>query len=85
MSSSILRAAFITPMRRESVRFLLPQRHGARLPAAGRALASACSALDLDAHHGDGVQDAFYDRNDVMTISLHESGKTLFPVGRVRK
>ena len=37
--------------------------------------------LDIDAHHGDGVQEAFYRRNDVMTISLHESGKTLFPGG----
>ena len=36
-------------------------------------------ALDLDAHHGDGVQAAFYDRRDVMVISLHESGHTLFP------
>jgi acetoin utilization protein AcuC len=35
--------------------------------------------LDLDAHHGDGVQSAFYRRNDVLTISLHESGKTLYP------
>jgi len=35
--------------------------------------------LDLDVHHGDGVQNAFYERNDVMTISLHESPKTLFP------
>ena len=35
--------------------------------------------LDIDAHHGDGVQNAFYDRRDVMTISLHESGETLFP------
>lgn len=35
--------------------------------------------LDIDAHHGDGVQDAFYDRDDVMTVSLHESGHTLFP------
>jgi acetoin utilization protein AcuC len=35
--------------------------------------------LDLDVHHGDGVQNAFYERNDIMTISLHESGKTLFP------
>jgi len=35
--------------------------------------------LDLDAHHGDGTQEAFYSRNDVMTISMHESGKTLFP------
>ena len=37
--------------------------------------------LDLDAHHGDGVQSAFYRRSDVLTISLHESGKTLFPWG----
>ena len=35
--------------------------------------------LDVDVHHGDGVQNAFYDRPDVMTISLHESGRTLFP------
>ena len=35
--------------------------------------------LDLDVHHGDGVQDAFYSRKDVMTVSLHESGDTLFP------
>ncbi len=35
--------------------------------------------LDVDVHHGDGVQNAFYGRNDVMTISFHESPKTLFP------
>jgi acetoin utilization protein AcuC len=35
--------------------------------------------LDIDAHHCDGVQDAFYGRADVMTISLHESGRTLYP------
>ncbi len=35
--------------------------------------------LDVDVHHGDGVQNAFYDRRDVMTISFHESGRTLFP------
>jgi len=35
--------------------------------------------LDIDAHHSDGVQDAFYDRRDVFTLSFHESGKTLFP------
>jgi len=35
--------------------------------------------VDVDAHHADGVQAAFYDRADVMTISLHESGRTLFP------
>jgi acetoin utilization protein AcuC len=35
--------------------------------------------LDIDVHHGDGVQNAFYRRSDVMTISMHESGATLFP------
>ena len=35
--------------------------------------------FDVDAHHSDGVQNAFYARKDVMTISMHESGKTLFP------
>jgi acetoin utilization protein AcuC len=35
--------------------------------------------VDVDAHHGDGVQGAFYDDNRVLTISLHETGRTLFP------
>ncbi|MEI7835544.1 MAG: acetoin utilization protein AcuC [Planctomycetota bacterium] len=35
--------------------------------------------LDVDVHHDDGVQDAFYDRSDVLTMSFHESGHTLFP------
>ena len=33
----------------------------------------------IDAHHGDGVQAAFYESDQVLTISLHESGQTLFP------
>jgi len=35
--------------------------------------------IDIDAHHSDGVQEAFYDRSDVMTVSFHEDGRTLFP------
>tara|TARA_B100000686_G_scaffold56178_1_gene60512 strand:+ start:6833 stop:7873 length:1041 start_codon:yes stop_codon:yes gene_type:complete len=35
--------------------------------------------IDIDCHHGDGVQEAFYDRDDVLTISIHESGAFLFP------
>ena len=35
--------------------------------------------LDLDVHHGDGVQKFFYADEKVMTISLHESGEYLFP------
>ena len=35
--------------------------------------------LDIDAHHGDGVQEGFYDDDRVLTISLHESGIYFFP------
>ena len=35
--------------------------------------------VDIDAHHGDGVQTAFYRDRDVMTISMHEGGRWLFP------
>ena len=35
--------------------------------------------LDVDVHHGDGTQDAFYGRKDVMTVSMHQNGRTLFP------
>jgi len=35
--------------------------------------------LDVDVHCGDGVAYAFYSRSDVMTISLHENPKLLFP------
>jgi acetoin utilization protein AcuC len=35
--------------------------------------------IDFDAHHGDGVQAAFYDDPRALTISVHESGEFLFP------
>ncbi|MEM4762385.1 MAG: acetoin utilization protein AcuC [Thermofilum sp.] len=35
--------------------------------------------IDIDAHHGDGVQLAFYRDPRVLTISLHENGRYLFP------
>ena len=35
--------------------------------------------VDIDAHHGDGVQEAFFDDDQVLTISIHESGQYLFP------
>ena len=35
--------------------------------------------VDIDAHHGDGVEYAFYDSNRVITVSIHESGNWLFP------
>ncbi|MFW9962740.1 MAG: acetoin utilization protein AcuC [Candidatus Sifarchaeia archaeon] len=35
--------------------------------------------FDFDAHHGDGVQNAFYRSKEVLTISVHQTGQTLFP------
>ena len=35
--------------------------------------------VDIDCHHGDGVQHAFYDTDAVLTISIHESGAFIFP------
>jgi len=35
--------------------------------------------VDIDVHHGDGVQEIFYDDARVLTISLHQNGRTLFP------
>jgi len=47
-----------------------------QLLAAG---AERVAYVDLDVHHGDGVQAAFYDDPRVLTISLHEHPVTLFP------
>jgi acetoin utilization protein AcuC len=42
--------------------------------------------VDIDAHHGDGVQYAFYGDPNVLTISVHERGERLFPgTGFVRE
>src|SRR5207253_1776806 len=35
--------------------------------------------VDVDVHHGDGVEGIFQSDPDVLTISLHESGRWLFP------
>jgi acetoin utilization protein AcuC len=35
--------------------------------------------VDIDVHHGDGVQNAFYDSDRVLTLSIHQDGRTLFP------
>ncbi len=44
-----------------------------------KAGASRVAYVDMDVHHGDGVQAAFYDDPRVLTISLHEHPATLFP------
>ncbi|QAY64312.1 acetoin utilization protein AcuC [Xylanimonas allomyrinae] len=35
--------------------------------------------IDLDAHHGDGVEGLFWDEPQVLTVSVHQDGHTLFP------
>lgn len=35
--------------------------------------------VDIDVHHADGVQEAFYDSDRVLTVSIHESGHFIFP------
>ena len=37
------------------------------------------SYVDIDAHHGNGVQEAFYHDNRVQFISMHESGNHIYP------
>ena len=37
------------------------------------------AVVDVDVHHGDGTEAFFYSSPDVLTISLHESGRYLFP------
>ncbi|WP_245259043.1 histone deacetylase family protein [Salinarimonas rosea] len=37
------------------------------------------AVLDVDAHHGDGTQEIFYRRSDVMTVSLHVDPEAYYP------
>jgi acetoin utilization protein AcuC len=41
--------------------------------------AARVAYVDVDVHHGDGVERVFYDDPRVLTISLHETGQMLFP------
>lgn len=45
-----------------------------RLSKAGRV-----AVLDVDVHHGNGTQHLFYDRGDVLTVSVHGNPEVLFP------
>jgi len=41
--------------------------------------ATKIAYVDIDVHHGDGVQAAFYDDPRVLTVSIHQDPRTLFP------
>jgi acetoin utilization protein AcuC len=47
--------------------------------AAALKMGRTVAYVDFDAHHGDGVQAAFYEEPRVLTVSVHESGRFLFP------
>lgn len=68
--------------------------HAARAKASGFCIYNDCAVavhrllelgaervayVDVDAHHGDGTQSIFYDDPRVLTISVHETGMSLFP------
>ncbi len=38
-----------------------------------------CAVVDTDAHHADGTQDIYYNDPDVLHISIHQDGRTLYP------
>ncbi|MGH7776841.1 MAG: acetoin utilization protein AcuC [Candidatus Dormibacterales bacterium] len=44
-----------------------------------RARGHRVAYVDVDVHHGDGTEAIFADDDHVLTISLHETGRTLFP------
>jgi acetoin utilization protein AcuC len=44
-----------------------------------RARGHRVACVDVDVHHGDGTQGLFYSDPEVLTLSLHESGRYLFP------
>lgn len=41
--------------------------------------ATRVAVLDVDYHHGNGTQDIFYERSEVLTISLHADPRTDYP------
>jgi acetoin utilization deacetylase AcuC-like enzyme len=41
--------------------------------------AARVAVLDIDYHHGNGTQSIFYERNDVLTVSLHGDPRTEYP------
>jgi acetoin utilization deacetylase AcuC-like enzyme/GNAT superfamily N-acetyltransferase len=65
--------------RRRAVGFCLVNDVAVAIARCTRARPLRVLYVDLDAHHGDGVQAAFYDDPRVCTVSLHETGRYLFP------
>ena len=50
--------------------------------AKAKGLVRRVAVLDWDVHHGNGTEAIFYDRDDVLTISLHQEGNYPLEIGR---
>ena len=57
----------------------LQRRRGRRSGGCSTTAREQVAYVDVDVHHGDGVERMFYDDPRVLTISLHETGQMLFP------
>ena len=53
--------------------------NGTALAADRLAKVGPVAVLDIDVHHGNGTQHLFYDRSDVLTVSIHGDPAFLFP------
>ncbi len=60
-------------------RLLLPEQRRHRRPAPARHRRTRVAILDVDFHHGNGTQDIFYARDDVLFLSLHGDPMDAFP------
>ena len=64
---------------RHGGRLLLPEQHRHRRPAPARRRISASAVLDVDVHHGNGTQGIFFERDDVLTVSIHADPDNYYP------
>jgi len=93
--SAVAAARVVMAGAREAYALCRPPGHHTRKDAAGGfcylnstaiAAQDLCSkygkvlVLDTDVHHGQGTQDIFYDRSDIMTISVHANPENFYPV-----
>ncbi|QCP48670.1 histone deacetylase family protein [Trinickia violacea] len=93
--SALAAAAAVSDGAREAYALCRPSGHHARVDAAGgfcylnnsaiaaQALRSRylrVAILDTDMHHGQGIQEIFYDRDDVLYVSIHADPTNFYPV-----
>lgn len=93
--SAIAAARAVLQGQREAYALCRPPGHHTRKDAAGgfcyinstavaaqvlRSKHEKVLVLDTDVHHAQGTQDIFYDRPDVMTISVHANPENFYPV-----